>query len=200
MPELSKLTDNLIGQHMFNLLAKARSMENEGRKIIHFEIGDPNFTTPVNVIQATKRAIDHENTHYVNSMGKIEFREAIVDYVYKNSGFKPLVEQVLVCPANAVIDFTIRCIANIGDEIIHPDPGFCTYYSAIKYNGMIPVGVPLKEENNFCMKKEDIIEKITDTTKLIIINSPNNPTGSVMTQNEILEIASLNSILPIELT
>ena len=191
MRQLAKITDGLIGQPMFNILAKAQEMERAGRNIIHFEIGDPNFDSPPHAISAVKAALDNNLTHYTNSMGMFEFRESIVDYVEKNWAFRPNINQILVAPANSIIDFVIRCIVNTGEEVIYPDPGFPTYYSVINYNGMIPIGIKLHEENNFRMNPEDIRSNISDKTKLIIINSPQNPTGSVMTENEIMEIAKI---------
>jgi len=191
MPELSQITDSLIGQPMFNLLAKANEMERDGKEIIHLEIGDPGFSSSPQAVEALKSALDSGLTHYTNSMGIPEFRNAVCDYTEKHWGFRPSVDQVLECPANAIIDFTIRCVANPGDEIIYPEPGFPTYHSVIKYNGMIPVGVKLKEENNFRMDPEDVYTSITSKTKLIIINSPNNPTGAVMTEKEIKYIAHI---------
>ncbi|MCU0666060.1 MAG: pyridoxal phosphate-dependent aminotransferase [Candidatus Omnitrophica bacterium] len=176
---------------MFALLAKAREMERSGSRIVHLEIGDPDFSSPDNVINAAKKALDGGLTHYVNSMGMMEFRQAIVEYITTNYGFTPDVNQVLVCPANAIIDFTVRCVANPGDEIIYPDPGFPTYHSVIVYNGMKPVGIQLKEENLFQMDPAAVRKNITDKTRLIIINSPQNPTGSVMSQDEILAIAKI---------
>lgn len=190
--KLSKITDNLIGQPMFELLAKAREIEKSGKNIIHFEIGDPSFNSPPKAIEAIKKALDNNLTHYTNSMGMFEFREAIALFSKMFWGFQPSIDQVLICPANAVIDFVIRCVADSGDEIIYPDPGFPTYYSAIKYNGMVPVGVKLKEENGFRMDPDQIRGKITSKTRLIIINTPQNPTGSVMTEREILEIANIS--------
>ena len=178
---------------MFNLLAKANELEKSGREVIHLEIGDPNFLSPKVAINASKKALDDDLTHYTNSMGILEFRESVCNYTNEYWGFRPELRQVIECPANAIIDFVIRCVANIGDEIIYPNPGFSTYYSAIKYNGMIPVGVQLKEQNNFRMQPEDVYNKITPKTKLIIINTPNNPTGSVMTKHEIENIARIAS-------
>lgn len=176
---------------MFNLLARAKEMERGGRKIIHFEIGDPSFNSPPRAIEAAKKALDANLTHYTNSMGMREFREAISNYIESNWRFKPSLNQILVCPANAVIDFTARCLVNPGEEVIYPDPGFPTYHSVINYNGMVPVPVQLKEENKFRMNPEDVRRKITDKTRLIIINTPQNPTGSVMSEKEVLEIAKI---------
>jgi len=176
---------------MFNLLAKAQEIEETGRGIIHFEIGDPNFNSPSQAIEAAKKGLDDNLTHYTNSMGMIEFREAAAEYTELNWGFKPSVSQILVSPANAIIDFAIRCIVNPGEEVICPDPGFPTYHSAIVYNGIIPAGIRLKEENSFRMNPNDIRNRINDKTRLIIINTPQNPTGSVMTEEEILEVAEI---------
>ena len=191
MKHLSKITDNLLGQPMFKLLAKAKEMEKTGQRIIHFEIGDSDFNSPSQAIEAVKKALDNNITHYTNSMGLPELREAVVDYTEKNLGFRPSTEQVLICTANAIIDFVVRCVANPGDEIIYPDPGFPTYFSVIKYSGMVPVPLQLKEENDFRADPKDLTAKITDKTRLIIINSPQNPTGSVITKEEIEQIARI---------
>ena len=191
MKKISDIASRLTGQPMFKMLAQAQKMEREGKRILHFEIGDTSFSSPLSAIEATKNALEKGITKYANSMGMVEFREAIADYTYKNLGFKPAINQILVSPANAVIDFAIRCVADPHEEIIYPDPGFATYISAIKYNGMTPVNIQLREENGFRMKSEDVKEKITDQTRLIIINSPGNPTGTVMDKKEINEIAKL---------
>ena len=144
--KLANITKGLTGQPMFSLLAQAEEMEKSGRETIHFEIGDPNFFSPSQAKEAAKIAIDKNLTHYTNSMGILECREAVVDYVNDNLGFRPSIEQILICPANAIIDFVVRCVVNPGEEIIHPDPGFPTYSSVIEYNGMVSVGTPLDEK------------------------------------------------------
>ncbi len=176
---------------MFGLLSRAQDMEREGKKVIHFELGDPNFDSPDHVLEAAKKALDQKLTHYTNSMGLRELREAVANYAERDLGFKPDLNQVLICPANALIDFTARCAADPGEEIILPGPGFPTYYSVIKYNGFVPVPVRLKEENSFRMNPDDIVEKITDKTRLIIMNTPQNPTGSVMTEEEVFKTAEI---------
>lgn len=191
MKRLSKITDGLIGQPMFHLLAKVKEMERAGKKVIHFEIGDPNFDTPSQVTQAAKDSLDRGETHYTDSMGLWELRQEICTFTKKNLGFKPTVEQVLIIPANAIIDFVVRCVVNPGEEVIFPDPGFPTYYSVINYAGMKPVGISLKEENGFRTNPGDIKKNISDKTRLIIINSPNNPTGSMMTEEEVAEVAAI---------
>lgn len=191
MAKLSSVAEGLIGQPMFGLMEKAREMEQNGMKVIHFEIGDPNFTSPLHVINATKKALDEGWTHYTNSAGMVEFREAIAEYSKQSLEFKPSLSQIVVTPANAAIDFVCRCVVNFGEEIIYPDPGFPTYSSVINYNGFVPIPVQLKEENGFRMNPEDVRKKITKKTRLIIINTPQNPTGSVMTKSEVMEIAQI---------
>lgn len=192
MIQLSNMCDRLIGQPMFELLKKARSIENKGNRVIHYEIGDPNYNSPKNVIDAAKKALDENKTHYTNSAGLPELREAVRDYVYSFNGFKPLTEQIVICPANAIIDFVCRCVANIGDDIIYPNPGFPTYYSSILYNGFNPVPVYITEKNNFRMNPSDVEKAITNKTKLIIMNSCQNPTGSVMSEEEIRHMEEIS--------
>lgn len=188
MKSISKSAQNLTGQPMFSFLAKVKERERMGEKIIHFEIGDPNFDSPKEVVVAAKKSLDEGETHYTSSNGLFELREEITTYVQKNWGFQPTVEQTLVCPANAVIDHLLRVVANPGDEVIYPDPGFSTYGAVISYALMKGVPVPLREENDFRMSPLDIRSRVTSKTKLIIVNSPQNPTGSVMTEAEMREI------------
>ena len=171
---------------MFKLLDKIKKLESNGKDIIHFEIGDPDFDTPKNISDATIDALKNGNTHYVSSFGLVEFRQKIREYIEKSRGFKPTLEQVLVTPgANIVIFYAINCLVDPGEEIIFPDPGFPTYSAAVKMCNASPVRIPLLESNEFRMNPDDIEKSITKKTKMIIINSPQNPTGSVMTKDEI---------------
>ena len=186
MDRLSKISSQIDGQPMFKTLDKVKKLENEGKDIIHFEIGDPDFQTPQNIIDATITALNDGMTHYVSSYGLMEFRQVICETTEKSRGFKPNIEQVLVTPgANISVFYAITCLVDPGYEIIVPNPGFPTYYSTIKMCGTIPVPIELKESNSFRMNPEDIEKKITDKTRLIIINSPQNPTGSVMTKDDL---------------
>ena len=189
MKPLSKITDSLIGQPMFKLLAKLQSKERAGEKIYHFEIGDSDFPAHPHVIAAVKKALDEDKTHYIDSTGLPEFKEAISQNIKQRLGFSPSFKQIVVMPSNAIIDFVIRCVADPGDEIIYPDPGFSTYIAVTNYTGVKKVGVPLKESNGFHIKPEEIEKRITDKTKLIILNSPSNPTGAVLDKEVILKIA-----------
>lgn len=176
---------------MFKLLAKINELEAQGKRILHFEMGDPQFPSPEAVVEAAYNAMRAGKTHYVNSMGISELRDAICDYTEERLGFSPTREQVLITPANAVIYFLIRCVVNSGEEVIYPDPGFPTYHSAISFTGAKGIPVQLREGNQFRMLPGDIRDAITSRTKLIIVNSPNNPTGSVMTKEEIEEVAKI---------
>ena len=186
MKKLSKLSKRIDGQPMFKLLDKVKKLEHEGRDIIHFEIGDPDFETPENIVDAGIDAIKNGFTHYTSSFGLKEFRQKICETTERSRGFKPNLNQVLVTPgANIAIFYAISCIVDPGEEVIVPDPGFPTYYSIIKMCNVVPVRVPLLESNKFRMNPKDIENSITEKTRMIIINSPQNPTGSVMTKEEI---------------
>ena len=189
---LSIAADSLEGQPMFKVLAKVQEMERQGKNIVHFEIGDPDFDTPPNIVAAACNFLNKGETHYTSSMGIRELREAACLTTLRTRGFTPSIDQVLVTPgANIIIYYVIRCLANPGDEIIVPDPGFPSYYSAIKFCGAVPVNIPLKEENEFRLNPEDVRKKITDKTRIIFLNSPHNPTGAVMTAEEINKIAEI---------
>jgi len=189
MKSLSRDAHKITGQPMFGLLAKANELEAQGRRILHFEMGEPYFNSPPDVITAACDALHNGKTHYANSMGTSELRDAVCDFTKKELGYRPTRQQVLITPANAIIYFLIRCVVNHGEEVIYPDPGFPTYYATINFAGAKGIPVPLKEENKFRMS--NIGQHIKKKTKLLIINSPNNPTGSVMTKEEIEETASI---------
>jgi aspartate aminotransferase len=192
MKHLSKAAQNVEGQPMFKVLDKVQKLERMGRNILHFELGEPNFETPENIVDAACSALHNGQTHYTSSMGLFSFREAIQNTTKISRGFEPDIDQILVTPgANAIIYLAISCLVNPGEEVIVPDPGFPTYYSAIRYCGATPVKVPLYESNQFRLNPEDLRKKITSKTRLIIINSPSNPTGAVMTPAEIDEVAGI---------
>ncbi|MCD4780888.1 MAG: aminotransferase class I/II-fold pyridoxal phosphate-dependent enzyme [Candidatus Omnitrophica bacterium] len=191
MKTFSKLTGRLLGQPMFHLLEKIERFKKAGRDIIHLEIGDADFRAHQHIIDATKNALDADKTHYVNSMGLNELRDAICEYTLQTLDFRPRREQVLVMPAHAIIDTLIRCVANPGDEIICPEPGFSSYHAVLTYLNLKKTSIPLKEENKFCLQAADIEPKIHDHTRLLIITSPNNPTGSVLSKKQVRDIALL---------
>ncbi len=177
---LARMTDNLVGQPMFQLKERIGELEAQGEKILHFEIGDSCFGVPQSVAQETISSIVGGNTHYANSTGIDELKIAIAKATQKEYGFTPNLKQILVMPANAIIDFVIRCVCDDQDEAIIPDPGFPTYASVLNYTGIKAVPV--------FSKALEIANRITDRTKLIIINSPSNPTGEVLDEREIAMI------------
>ncbi|MCG2712471.1 MAG: pyridoxal phosphate-dependent aminotransferase [Candidatus Omnitrophica bacterium] len=189
---LSQAAHRIEGQPMFKLLEKAQKLEQQGENIIHFEIGDPDFATPKHIIEAAYSSMKAGETHYTSSMGLYDMRVAAAEATKSSRGFMPSIDQVLITPgANIIIYLVIKCLVNQGEEIILPDPGFPTYYSVIKFCDTVPVCVPLKEENRFRMNPDDIRKAITPKTRLIIINSPSNPTGAVMNAEEIDEVSKI---------
>ena len=186
MLKLSNAAYQIDGQPMFKVLDQVQKLEREGRKILHFELGEPDFDTPSNIVDAGIAALKNGDTHYTNSMGLFELRESVAETTLNSRGFKPNVNQILVTPgANAIIYYTIQCLVNQGEEVIVPDPGFPTYFSSIKACGAKAVRVALKEKNNHQLKYEDVKKLITDKTRLIIINSPSNPTGALTSKEDI---------------
>jgi len=192
MKSLSDIAHNIDGQPMFKILDKAQKLEREGKEILHFELGEPDFDTPKNIVDSACNSLLNGETHYTSSLGLYDFRVAVQNTTLKSRGFKPTIEQVLVTPgANSIIYFTIKCLVNPGEEVIVPDPGFSTYYSAIKACDAKAVTVKLKEENQFRLNSDDLENAITEKTRLIILNTPSNPTGSVMTPDEIKKVAEI---------
>ena len=189
MKNISNAADRLEGQKMFQILAKAQELERCGKKIIHFEIGDPDFDTPANIVDAACNALRKGDTHYTSSAGLLEYKEVAAEITERSRGFKPDLDQILVTAGgNVQIYYGVACAVNPGEEVIIPDPGFVSYNSIIKFVGARSVKIPLLEENEFRLNPEDVEKAITDKTRMIIINSPQNPTGSVMTEEEIKKI------------
>jgi len=192
MPELSKGAYRIYGEAAFEVLAKAQELERKGKHIVHFEIGEPDMETPKNIVDAGIKAIQNKKTHYTPSVGILELRKAVQDEVEKTRGYRPDLEQVVITPGlKPGIFFSMLAIVNPGEEVIYQDPGYPTYGSVSSFLGAKGVMIPLLEENEFRMNPDDIKKRITKKTKLIIVNSPQNPTGSVMTKSELDEIAMI---------
>jgi len=192
MVELSIGADKIYGEAAFDVLGKAQELERKGKTILHFEIGEPDMETPQNIAEAGIKAIREKKTHYVSSIGLLELRKAVQDEVEKSRGYRPDLEQIVITPGlKPGIFFSMLSIVNPGDEVIYQDPGYPTYGSVTSFIGAKSVLVPLLEENEFRMNPDDIKDRITDKTKLILVNSPQNPTGSVMTKSELEDLAIL---------
>jgi aspartate aminotransferase len=182
----------LVGQPMFRLLEDVKKLEAKGQDIVHFEIGDPDFNTPSAVVEACIRSLRVGQTHYTSSYGLTELREAIIDHTYQELGFKPSLEQVLIAPgASPLIYFVIQCLVKAHEEVIVSDPSFSTFYSVLNFLNIKTVRVPLKEEYGFRMNPQDLSKRITPQTKMVVLNSPHNPTGAVMTPAEIEAVCLL---------
>ncbi len=191
MKTLSSEAELYLGQPMFRLLARANELENEGKEILHFEIGETNFRSPKEAVEMLRSALSSDKTHYVSSLGINELRDAVCEYTKKELGFRPSREQVLICPANAVIYLSIRCLVDKGMDVVYPDPGFSTWLSAIRLIGAKAVPVRLQQKNLFRLQTDDMEDLVNQYTRLIIVHSPSNPTGAVMTEEEVMKVAEL---------
>ena len=173
----------------FEVLNKARALERQGRKVIHLEIGEPDFDTPTNVIEAAVRALHKGWTHYGPSAGLPELRQVIAEEVSRTRAVECISDEVVVVPGGKpIIFFTILSLIDSGDEVIFPNPGFPIYESMINYIGGKAVPIRLREERDFGLDVRELASLINDRTKLIIINSPQNPTGGVLSKKDIHEI------------
>ena len=182
----------LRGEPPIEYLTKANQLEAEGRDMVRFEIGQPDFDTPDNVKEAAKQALDEGFTHYVPTMGIPELREAIQEDIEKTRGFRPDLDQIIVLPgAKPGLFFGLLSTIERGDEVIYQDPFYFTYDSMIGYLGAKKAPIPLYEEDEFRMTPEHIQERISDDTKLILLNSPSNPTGGVLTKKDVQAIAEM---------
>ncbi len=191
-PDLAPAMARLGTETAFSVLAKAKRLEREGRDIIHLEVGEPDFDTPGNIVEAAKRALDEGYTRYTPSAGVPEAREAIADHVAATRGIDVGMDNVVVTPGGKpIMFFGITALCGPGDEVLYPDPGFPIYESMINFVGATPVPLELRVENQFCFDLDELASKISPRTKLLIMNSPQNPTGGVMTSDDIRAVAEL---------
>src|SRR5690242_7993970 len=187
---LAKRMARLGTETAFETLAKARALEAQGKDIVHLEIGEPDFDTPANVIDAGVNAMRGGWTHYSPSAGLPQLREAVAEEVSQTRGVKVAPEEVVIVPGGKpTIYFTFTALVEEGDEVIYPNPGFPIYESLINFTGAKPVPLPLREEKDFRLDPNELADLITEKTKLIVINSPHNPTGSVLTKQDVHDIA-----------
>ena len=189
---LAKSMSRLGTETAFEVLVKAKALEAQGRDVVHLEIGEPDFNTPTNISEAAINAIREGWTHYGPAAGLPELRKAIADYVSKTRKIDVVPDEVVVTPGGKpIIFFPILALIEEGDEVIYPNPGFPIYESMINFVGGKAVPLPIREENNFTIDVNELKSKINSKTKLIIINSPANPTGGVFTQKDIQDIADI---------
>ena len=191
-PTFAKRMSRLGTESAFEVLAKAKGLEAQGKDIIHLEIGQPDFSTPMNVCEAAFKAMKDGHTGYCPSAGLPEFREVAAQHISETRGVEIHPDEVTVTPgAKPIIFFTILALIDEGDEVIYPEPGFPVYESVIDFIGGKPVPLPLREEVDFRFKIDDLVDSITENTKLLILNSPQNPTGGTLTESDLAAIAEL---------
>jgi aspartate/methionine/tyrosine aminotransferase len=184
---------SLLGtETAFEVLVRARALEAKGRDVVHLEIGEPDFDTPRHIIEAGKEALDGGYTHYGPSAGLPELRAAIAQDVSRSRHIRVTPEQVVVTPgAKPIMFYVIMALAQAGDEVIYPNPGFPIYESVIRFVGATPVPIPLREERAFSLDVDELRRLVTPRTRLMIINTPQNPTGGVLPPQDLQAIAEL---------
>ena len=189
---LADRTNRLGTETAFEVLARAKALEAQGKSIIHLEIGEPDFDTPRHIIEAAHKALDDGWTHYGPASGDMNLKEAIVDEIKSSRNIDIGVENVVVTPgAKPIMFFGILSCVEEGDEVIYPNPGFPIYESMINFIGAKPVPLTLREEKDFSFEIDELSDLINDKTRMIIINSPQNPTGGVLPLEDLEQIASL---------
>ena len=190
--QLARRMSRLGTETAFEVLNKARALERQGKSIIHLEIGEPDFDTPANVVEAGVDALRKGWTHYGPSAGLPELRQTLAEYVSRTRGVKVTSDEVVVVPGGKpIIFFTTLSLIDEGDEVIYPNPGFPIYESMIRYVGGRAVPVQLREECDFSLDVNELTALISDRTRLIILNSPQNPTGGVMNRGDIEQVAKI---------
>src|ERR1700689_1127983 len=174
----------------FEVLNRARALEKQGKEVIHLEIGEPDFDTPANVVEAGVDALLKGGPHYGPAPGLPDLPQTIADYVSRTRNVPVSSEEVVVVPGGKpIIFFTILALIESGDEVMYPNPGFPIYEAMVEYSLGKAIPIPVREDRDFSIDTKELASLITDRTKLIILNSPHNPTGGVMTKKDVLEVA-----------
>ena len=190
--QLAEKMSRIGTESAFEVLARARALEKQGKNIIHLEIGEPDFPTPAHVIEAGKRALDEGWTKYGPTPGFPEFRESIAAYVSRTRGIKVDADNVCVVPGGKpIMFFSMMALLEPGDEAIYPDPGFPIYESVIRFLGAKPVPVPLIEDRGFSFDLNALRDGLSPKTKMVILNSPANPTGGVIPKEDLAKIVEM---------
>ena len=184
---------SLIGvESAFDVLVKARALEAQGKSVIHLEIGEPDFPTPPHIVEAAKKALDDGWTHYGPSQGFPDLREAIAGYISQSRGIRVGAEHVSVTPGGKpIIFFPMMALLQPGDEVIYPNPGLPIYESMIRFLGATPVPIPLEESRGFSFDLDLFHDRLSDRTKMVVLNSPQNPTGGTIPAGDVARIAEM---------
>ncbi len=190
--KLAERMDRIGVESAFDVLVRARALEAQGRNVIHLEIGEPDFPTPPHIVEAAKKALDEGWTHYGPTSGQPELRDAIARYVSRTRGIPVSAQNVSVVPGGKpIIFFPMLALLEPGDEVIYPNPGFPIYESMIRFLGATPVPMPLEESRRFSFDLNLFHDRLNDRTRLVILNSPQNPTGGVIPRDDLKEIAAM---------
>jgi aspartate aminotransferase len=188
--KLAERMSRILVESAFDVLQRARALEAQGKDVIHLEIGEPDFETPSHVISAAKKAMDDGFTHYGPTPGLPQVRQAVADYVSKTRGISVGLKNVIVTPGGKpIIYYPMTALLEPGDEVIYPNPGFPIYESMIGFLGATPVPVPLVEERGFSFDLDVFRASLSDRTKMVVLNSPQNPTGGIIPAEDIAAIA-----------
>jgi aspartate aminotransferase len=190
--ELAERMGRLGTESAFEVLARARALESEGRKIVHLEIGEPDFDTPAHVIEAAGRALRDGVTHYCPAPGILELREAAAAFFGRTRGVDVPADRIVVTPgAKPIMFHAILALCGPGDEVVYPDPGFPMYESIAAFAGATPVPIPLRETNGFRVDPDELASLVTDRTRLVILNSPHNPCGSALRRQDVQRLGDV---------
>jgi len=191
-PRLARGIEHLGTESAFAVLARARELERLGRSIVHLEIGQPDFPTPAHVVEAATAAMARGETGYTPSAGTAEFREVVADELARTREIDVVPDRVLIANgAKLLLFLTILAVCDPGDEVIYPDPGFPIYESAIRWAGAVPVPLALHDALDFGFSLDELRDRLGERTKLVIVNSPNNPTGGVVPADDLRAAAEL---------
>ena len=192
MPKLATALERLGTETAFEVLARAKALEATGKRVIHLEIGEPDFDTAPHIVEAAAKALRDGQTHYCPAPGIPALREAAANHLTAHRGIDVHPDSIVVTPgAKPFLFFGILATCNPGDEVIYPNPGFPIYESAIKWAGATPVPLPLTEETDFAFTAEDLKSRMSSKTKMVILNSPANPTGGYISKQLNAEVAAV---------
>ena len=190
--QVASRIDRMIGEGAFEVLVRARALEAQGRDVVHMEIGEPDFPTPPNIVAAGRKALADGYTKYGPTQGDPELREAVADYISSTRGIPVDESRIVVTPgAKPILFYSMLALLEPGDEVLYPNPGFPMYESVIGACGAKPIAVPLLEDRGFSIDLDRFEESLTDRTRLIILNTPQNPTGGTIPPEDLRAIAEL---------
>jgi aspartate aminotransferase len=190
--KLAERMERIGVESAFEVLVRARELERQGRNIIHLEIGEPDFPTPAHIVEAAKRALDDGYTHYGPTQGLPELRESVAAYISRTRRIRVGPEHVSIVPGGKpIIFFPMLALIERGDEVIYPNPGFPIYESMIRFSGGVPVPIPLVESRGFSFDLDVLRGKLSANTKMLVLNSPQNPTGGLIPPEDIRAIADM---------